>query len=145
MLAKFREFNEDSLQFECPLCGGDNVHQNEVVVMERVGSEDTDVLRTTCKGSQVKTEYTEPQYGRRNSLVIRFACESCPGTFALVVMQHKGITFLVLDEINPNCVKVDFSLGHKRDVGLQEWTEYARRASPTPETSYQTQTREIEK
>lgn len=80
----------------CPECGDTYLHQTNVTVFDRE-EEDGKVIVREISTSEVKTSYQTNAHGRRNSLEIKFYGE-CGHEFILLIMQHKGETFLeVLD------------------------------------------------
>jgi hypothetical protein len=84
----------------CPLCGEDNLHQQEVSVYQR-RKEDGEVFLTTLKDGESKHSILPNGPGRRDALLLHFTCENCPETehepVVLEIIQHKGETHVFWD------------------------------------------------
>ena len=89
---------------ECPVCQGENLHQGDVVALQRP-VEDGPVHKTVAwskGGSAAAVMPTGP--GRRDGVLIYMFCENCHSTgdglpesderLALGIFQHKGATFM---------------------------------------------------
>jgi hypothetical protein len=81
----------------CPLCGGEYLHQGDVVA-HHAQREDADghvmVFQGGGKGAFREAKRAE-FFGRRNDLSITFGCEHCgPRIARLTIYQHKGVTLL---------------------------------------------------
>lgn len=96
----------------CPVCGGNNLHQEGVTLYERVMDANT-VLVTHVRSGDISvaplpaTKAGNPS-SDRNALAVEFWCENCHGElngmnpkyvkyFRLQIQQHKGTTFLDWD------------------------------------------------
>ena len=93
----------------CPVCNGNNLHQESVVMYDRVMDPHT-VLVTRANAGNIQarpmpvSEAGNPS-ADRNAVAIEFWCENCHGElngetpeyadyFRLQIQQHKGTTFL---------------------------------------------------
>lgn len=103
--------NDDWLN-ECPDCGGNNMHQDDVSVynsggydlefnqktqaMEKVGK--TSVTHVMSDGTVTTTrvlhEHANNPSRDRNGLRLSFWCEHCDSKPKLVIYQHKGTTLI---------------------------------------------------
>ena len=86
----------DEVTLLCPKCGGAFLHQYEIEVWIRQkedADEGTHVLVSKSVVSENKSMEGNPS-PRRDGLSISFACENCDGVHKLIVIQHKGSTFL---------------------------------------------------
>jgi hypothetical protein len=89
-------FNE---ALECPRCGFDYLHHDDVVIYyrDREDAPETQVIR--CAGDKV-VQQRYPSHGlnnpsrRRGGLAIQFFCEGCGDGIELTIEQHKGQTLL---------------------------------------------------
>jgi len=105
------EYGQDGM-IVCPRCGSVNLHHRTVHVYTRP-MEDADGIHveTGCysidggaawkSGKSVIGVSAAPEaafLGRRDDIRIEFWCESCSqsedDTFLLLVVQHKGVTFI---------------------------------------------------
>ncbi len=100
----------DTLKFEhhwglnrhtllCPLCGGNYLHHKVIETFERC--EDAEEgMHTTITRDRVDVKY-EPLVDnpspRRDGLKIEFYCEFCGNQLTLVILQHKGETWVGWD------------------------------------------------
>ena len=92
----------------CPVCNGNNLHHEAVIVYDR--REDGEQVRVThVTGSNfssvvVPSETAENPSSRRGALAVTFWCENCHGElngnpadytklFKLQIQQHKGTTY----------------------------------------------------
>ena len=112
---------------ECQHCGSDNLHQSGVVWFARL--EDAPDANTTAFSilkndlydqkadpadmatyilPATKLKLTNPS-DRRDGTHVLFMCELCEGITTLIIEQHKGSTYMRIDEINE-----DIILTHKR-------------------------------
>lgn len=96
----------------CPVCNGNNLHQESVVMYDRIMDPRTVLVTRAYAGNiQVKpmpaAEAGNPS-ADRNAIAIEFWCENCHGEwhetpphyldyFRLQIQQHKGTTFLDWD------------------------------------------------
>tara|TARA_R110000822_G_scaffold92140_18_gene212162 strand:+ start:415 stop:765 length:351 start_codon:yes stop_codon:yes gene_type:complete len=93
----------------CPVCGGNNLHQETVTMYDRVMDATTVLVTRTYAGNTSTHPLPEATAGNpsadRNALTIDFWCENCHGHlndnppeyteyFKLAVLQHEGTTFL---------------------------------------------------
>jgi hypothetical protein len=98
--------------FDCPRCGGSNLHQRAVTIFSR--EEDDDVVRRIyVVGDEMVSELTDNDTSgnpssRRQGLTLHFSCEACsypdqaedgstvyPDVrIMLNIWQHKGGTFI---------------------------------------------------
>jgi hypothetical protein len=70
----------------CPKCGSINTHTHGVGTL--VGSDEAEAVVYLGTNPIGKTP------SRRSALSITMSCEHCPGTFSLVIQQHKGTNFI---------------------------------------------------
>ena len=89
----------------CPWCKNDYLHHGEVTVINRIW-EDHDGLEIKVNQFVVESWPVKADkiLMRRNCVKIEFKCEHCPNFSTLVLIQHKGNTFLYWDE-NPEILK----------------------------------------
>ena len=84
-------------ELSCPACGGDNLHHHQVVVAERK-TEDREGRVVRLGHGMPEIEHAEadsPRFaGRRDHLAIQFSCETCPAQPWLLLVQHKGTTYM---------------------------------------------------
>ncbi len=85
----------EDTNLNCPACGGNNLHHEDVHVYQR-SHEDSDAgLHVAVHGYQ-SVEVTASMVGnpstRRDGIRIRLSCENCPAQLSLVLIQHKGVT-----------------------------------------------------
>ena len=91
----------DKWGVQCPICYNQELHQIDVEVIFR--DEDCDGLSTKVKNNSCKTEVAKSHEIplRRDSILIKFACEHCHGDpkldnrrLNLLIAQHKGSTII---------------------------------------------------
>ena len=103
---------------ECQHCGSDNLHQSAVVWFARL--EDAPDANTTAFSilkhdlydhkadpadmatyilPATKLKLTNPS-DRRDGTHVLFMCELCEGITTLIIEQHKGSTYMRIDEIS---------------------------------------------
>lgn len=88
-------------KLRCPKCKESyGLHHTNVGVMAREEDSDgTFVHVTTTPVVTVDTQPAREQYeGRRHHVRIDFNCEHCDEVGHLLIVQHKGVTFLEWDE-----------------------------------------------
>ena len=87
--------NEDGLLL-CPSCEETYLQFNDVEVHRRLG-EDGDALSTLFDDTEVITSITKSKDlpGRRDSNSFDFHCENCSSPYEMVMLNHKGQTFMV--------------------------------------------------
>ena len=82
----------------CPSCGGANLHHGAVEVAERKEEDQEGRIVTLGDGKPPQVEHADADSsrfaGRRNQLTVQFSCEGCEATPWLLLVQHKGTTFL---------------------------------------------------
>ncbi|MQA78088.1 MAG: hypothetical protein GEV10_06360 [Streptosporangiales bacterium] len=88
-------------QLLCPSCGAEWVHTDIVYVSARHEDGSFNEISVNGVTGQVVTNRPEPgpvgptqNEGRRHRMAVTGWCEHCPGRFALVFTQHKGVTFV---------------------------------------------------
>jgi hypothetical protein len=83
--------NDDLL---CPNCGGTHMHHTAIVVFDREEDEEKALMTVVSKHSTLSKIVDNEQNpsSRRDSVLIRFSCESCGEDVALTIVQHKGQT-----------------------------------------------------
>ena len=97
---------------ECPECGGNNLHQEDVSVFNpssprveyNINSDkneffpQTQVTHVMADGTlttaRVNDNATNNPSPERQGLLISFSCETCESIPTLAILQHKGITFI---------------------------------------------------
>jgi hypothetical protein len=80
---------------DCPVCGGNYLHQYKTEIFER--SEDADAglhLTVDSSGYSESRNLDGNPSSRRHGLVIQFNCEFCSARPELGIYQHKGQTFV---------------------------------------------------
>ncbi len=98
-------YTDNDNQLCCPLCGESNVHVDEARVAARP-VEDGEVthVSVTSKGvigAELPPVGKRVGAGRRHRIALHGWCEMCSGKFAIVFTQHKGVTFVEPQEIDP--------------------------------------------
>lgn len=93
----------DDVVLTCPYCHSIYTHHDKVEVFERRG-EDQPGTRVVVKGASVNVDAnndmrTNPS-GRRNGVSVLMWCEECMMFFKLLVIQHKGSTFVTIQDTN---------------------------------------------
>eukprot|EP01083_Nonionella_stella_P148713 471258_1 len=85
----------NSKALNCPKCDSVHLHQRTVTVFIR-DKEDGDGTKTTVKEDGVLTERVSSTEipKRRDCLKIAFHCEDCGDIGNLMIIQHKGSTYL---------------------------------------------------
>lgn len=85
--------------YECPYCGGNNLHQSDVTVFSR--DEDAQKVRVThvmedgtITSASVPSEQANNPSSRRHGMQLYFWCESCEEKPVMAIFQHKGVTFI---------------------------------------------------
>lgn len=87
---------------ECPKCGGNNLHHEEVTMYSRL-EDDTSTTVTSVEVdgdvnvTQMKSQGCGNPSTRRHGLRVRFSCEMCGEVQDLCIAQHKGTTFMYWD------------------------------------------------
>jgi very-short-patch-repair endonuclease len=92
-------------QLCCPLCGETNVHVDEARIAARP-AEDGEVIQISVNksgeiGSELVPVGDRVGSGRRHRIALHGWCEMCAGKFAFVFTQHKGVTLVEPQEIDP--------------------------------------------
>lgn len=83
----------------CPGCGNGFLHQQHVEVFDRHEDADVGMHATVEMGvTTVDVDQTENPSPRRDGIRIGFSCESCETTPSLVIIQHKGNTFVAWEK-----------------------------------------------
>lgn len=92
-------FAKDNPALACPCCGGEWLHQGDIVSFTR-DTEDAPA-RAVWVGehgdvSGLRAAWAEANNPsrRRNGLTIRFWCETCDARPVLTMAQHKGATVI---------------------------------------------------
>jgi hypothetical protein len=127
LIKRINQMNDKVL--ECQHCGSDNLHQSGVVWFARL--EDASVDNTTAFATlkndlydsksdpadmvmyllpASKLKLTNPS-DRRDGTHVLFMCELCDGITTLIIEQHKGSTYMRIDEISDDVFNT-----HKRAV-----------------------------
>ncbi len=83
----------------CPACGGENLHQTDVSVFNRVVEDGPSiaVVIDHKTGMPLADDPTRNPSSRRQGLIVEFWCETCDddrGRQNLEIAQHKGNTFI---------------------------------------------------
>lgn len=88
--------NEDNVLL-CPTCGCYNLHQNQIVSVFR-DDEDKDgtIVNITRKRIIKKRATSKDIPYRRDAAFVYFTCEECGETSSLIILQHKGCTYLTM-------------------------------------------------
>lgn len=82
----------------CPACGNNYLHQGRVTAFNR--NEDDQLTHRVDVDYNNITAVTVPSEGsgnpspRRHGLVVEFRCETCTHVPRLVILQHKGGTYV---------------------------------------------------
>jgi hypothetical protein len=78
----------------CPCCGGDYLHQLEVIVYERSEDEPTVIETHATRGrtTRRRTDGTDNPSPRRQGLRVLYLCELCETKSVHTSLQHKGQT-----------------------------------------------------
>ena len=78
----------------CPVCGGNNLHQESTEIFERSEDAETGLhVRATRDDVAVSTDISGNPSLRRQGMSIGFACEGgC--SLILNIYQHKGCTYV---------------------------------------------------
>ena len=100
--------------FECPACGGSNLHHSGVEVWVRREDSRTGlrVVVDTEAGGDTGTFYLDKDMSanpskRRGGMKILFWCETCPAKLALYIVQHKGNEFGAFGVANDKALGMD--------------------------------------
>lgn len=98
-------YTDRAEQLCCPLCGDVYVHVDEARVAARL-REDGDITHiSVTKAGQIGSEVVpignRVGTGRRHRIALHGWCEMCGGKFAIVFTQHKGVTLVESQEIDP--------------------------------------------
>lgn len=81
----------------CPNCGNQNLHHENVEVLERNREDDRYGIHVFVDGEKVLVDSdasTRNPSRRRDGIRISFWCEHCPFPSSLLIYQHKGETFI---------------------------------------------------
>ena len=80
----------------CPNCGGEYMHHTSVVVFDREEDEEKSLMTVVSKRSALSAIVGNEKNpsSRRDSVLVKFWCESCTEDTVLTVVQHKGQTIL---------------------------------------------------
>lgn len=86
----------DRSVLHCPNCDGEHLSHGQVRIFDR-REDDVQVLLTKVNGNRsvvetLPNDTSDNPSARRDGLVIDFNCETCGGTAALLIAQHKGQT-----------------------------------------------------
>lgn len=97
MRTPFRIFADTNV-LGCPHCGSGNLHQVEVGIVARTEDADGALIRVDqLSGATTREEIKANDRrlsGRRQELVVVFACEYCDLRPTLHMHQHKGETIV---------------------------------------------------
>lgn len=98
-------YTDNEKQLCCPLCGDVYVHVDEVRVAARPVEDGAVTSISVTKIGQVGSELTpigdQVGTGRRHRIALHGWCEMCGRKFAIVFTQHKGVTFVESQEVDP--------------------------------------------
>lgn len=88
--------NSEDVILQCAACSHDCTHQEEVVVFNRNESTEQQFMRVQVNWSEVTIDdcMAGNPSPRRQAVVIAYTCEECNAVSQLIVMQHKGTTFV---------------------------------------------------
>lgn len=87
---------DDEIKLQCPLCGGNNLHHDNVLVYFRPHDDSEQTYLLDVKPPNVTYDlhaYYNPS-SRRDAVGIRFMCETCDLNAELQIVQHKGATYM---------------------------------------------------
>ncbi len=81
----------------CPNCEGLCLHHEQVEVFTRRAEDSEDGARVVCGGDRtvsISPSIEGNPSRRRGGLRVRFRCENCENLPVLILVQHKGSTYL---------------------------------------------------
>ena len=79
----------------CPGCFGVHTHVDHVAIANASGT--GKVLHASGEDARSKVvvrEVTQPDKGRRHSVLLNGDCEECGKSFLVILHQHKGLTYV---------------------------------------------------
>jgi hypothetical protein len=79
----------------CPCCTSEYTHHENISIGSRIEDEDGIRTRINLDGKvTIQREQAHAFRGRRSEVLIEFWCEQCPFGGRLILLQHKGQSFL---------------------------------------------------
>lgn len=90
-------------ELHCPHCGSENLHHVQTFMYCRREDKDgvfviSDPVSGLVSQSKLKKDDEGNPSMRRHATVLMFDCEGCHDNPALIINQHKGISFLKWEE-----------------------------------------------
>lgn len=83
---------------QCPKCNDDYLHQRECRAVWRLEDKDGTEYVSNIEGGGTFRRKSPTIAGRRDVIEIDFECENCSDTSTMIIMQHKGQTFIKWEE-----------------------------------------------
>ncbi len=88
------------LVLNCPQCGGECLHHENVQVYRRSSEDDDEGLHVAMhRHVQLTTSMAGNPSPRRDGMRVMFSCENCPARPSLVIYQHKGSTYVGWEKV----------------------------------------------
>lgn len=85
------------IELACPVCGDPNgLHHTTVEVFNRASEDREDGVHAVVDqhGVQIKTSMERNPSSRRDGVIIHTTCEQCETAGQIILVQHKGMTYL---------------------------------------------------